>query len=984
MGILATGSITLSSVNDACAVLLSKSSCTVKAAFDGSNQDLSSAYTDISLVRGEVKIPISSSNITVEVPTGVTYTTTKIDDGTQRVTITAIPQSSTSCEVGITLTSGGFTGKVVFSIAIMRDNSMLDWIQDWESNKTKIGSTYILTPKIYAGNVTEGENGVLNVTGVYMGPDASNGAGIYGYLNNNEIFHLNSTGGSIGGWNIENGGIQTSDGRLQILSEGTMKGLLEDNTVAWALYKNGSASFAKGNVLMNANGSASFKGSITAGSGSIGGWTIKEGYIHANNILLRSSSPLIGVSSFGINSDATLVGGYLEKVVKIYGGVAMHFSSDSDFGIVAYLRSELAPSPDEEPTEELPDDGVIEIPTEEEEATEEAPAEGVEEGISLMSEEEAEEEAEEAVEEEEAISAFHKIFSLGSTNMIAGWNISDDALYLGSKANTYGSYTSATGNITIGSRGIRGYGWRIDANGDVSLGNGRFSYTKSNDTAKIAGWNLNSNSISSDHIHIASTTNLSGLFISTMDLSSVAIGSMAPTIVTGSGIYMTASDSQVCFSGFNGGKCQFCLGTAGNIIAGWSFNDSTIWAGGNTSNANGFAVPEEGKTAAIMMESTALRGTKWVLNADGSGKLANGAISWDTNGNITFASDASINWGPIADDISAISGVGNKLTQINADGIYTGTISADKITAGTLSTATIQNVADTWELNQDGSGKLAAGMMTWTNDGIIKIKGSMRNPFDSPDDSFDEDYGDNIVVEGGGGFIMSYSLPWDVGQSGRRLVIASGPWDGTSQGGSASFNAPTGKYFYENGVKYSKLSISNEYVELMGYGSATTFFGWIVANRFNLVTTRRYGRDLRCLCMGKMFAGGSATYKTGDGTLLNAGLGTDGKEHEATSRVSAGIYRIYFPTNSSGNSLWFSDASDINIQITPLTLDVTIAVTTLTTTYCEIKCCRNTLSGTYDSEDSYTYSLSTPLVDASFFFHIYNMNDWYGSNTPVE
>ena len=49
---------------------------------------------------------------------------------------------------------------------------MLDWIQDWESNKTTIGSTYILTPKIFVGKKVETAADLEALCGVYIGPDS--------------------------------------------------------------------------------------------------------------------------------------------------------------------------------------------------------------------------------------------------------------------------------------------------------------------------------------------------------------------------------------------------------------------------------------------------------------------------------------------------------------------------------------------------------------------------------------------------------------------------------------------------------------------------------------------------------------------------------------------------------------------------------------------------------------------------------------------
>ncbi len=74
----------------------------------------------------------------------------------------------------------------------------------------------------------------------------------------------------------------------------------------------------------------------------------------------------------------------------------------------------------------------------------------------------------------------------------------------------------------------------------------------------------------------------------------------------------------------------------------------------------------------------------WKLNGDGSGAIAGGNISWDAEGNVTFANSVSLNW------VNISSALGNKLTKIDANGIYTGTISADNITAGTITTAAIK------------------------------------------------------------------------------------------------------------------------------------------------------------------------------------------------------------------------------------------------------------------------------------------------------
>lgn len=687
MGVLATGNITLTSINDGCSVVLSKSSCIVNASLDGKQPDLSEAFTEVSLMRGSEQIHISSANITVSAPDGVVYVITTVSDTTQKVAVTSIPASLKSCTVSIKVTHPIYSTTVMFSITVVRETSMLDWILDWESNKTTIGSTYILTPKIYAGSVTQGENGTISVSGVYIGPDETNGAGVYGYKDGIEIFHLNSKGGKIAGWDIQPQYIQTSDGRFQLLSEGTIKTMQEDGTVVWALYKSGLASFAKGNVVMRPDGSASFKGSITASSGKLANWVIKENYIHSNNLLIRSTTPLIGVSPYAGNIDDK-AGTYLEDVIKVSGGVAMYYESNTSYGLVGYEAIMNNNSP------QL----VFSL--------------GKTNKIAGW------------IFDTDSLYLGNKVNVLGKTTLnpgdltlgtkglrgfgwridtngdfsfadnkfsynknlnlatIAGWKIDSDSLYIGDKVNVAGMKTSKPGEITIGSTGIRGNAWRLEANGDFDFADGKFSYSKDKDTAKIAGWQILNNNISNGYITIVADSNSSGIYFSLKDLSGQSVEAIETAISLSSGISIAANKSKTYLSGYYNGKCSFKIGSDGNIIGGWNFDHESIWIGSSTVDDNGFITA--GGTAALKLDKYAIHGTKWVLNADGSGKLANGAISWDTAGNVQFAEDAKVNWGPLS----------NTLTHFDKDGVYTGKIVA---TSGQIGGFTIQGSSLTGE-----------------------------------------------------------------------------------------------------------------------------------------------------------------------------------------------------------------------------------------------------------------------------------------------
>lgn len=227
-----------------------------------------------------------------------------------------------------------------------------------------------------------------------------------------------------------------------------------------------------------------------------------------------------------------------------------------------------------------------------------------------------------------------------------------------------------------------------------------------------------------------------------------------------------------------------------------------------------------------------------------------------------------------------------------------------------------------WRLNNDGSGLLAknniywdaAGNITMKNATIqdVTIKGSIRAPFVRVDSSIvieiggsgssvsskpDSEKYDNLVIIGGqdsGGWnIGTPSLPWTVDQSGRRLCLTHYRYNSEYCYGTASFTAPSGKYFYENGRLSTTLKMSREVVELMGYGSTTTFFGWIVLNRRDLGTNSRYGHYTQYLAMGVVTATSSSCsikYKTYDGTSMSV------------TRNGTGLYTVYMPWSLGATS----------------------------------------------------------------------------------
>lgn len=341
MGTVAKSSITLVSISDAYSLSLTPNSCVIKADFDGSNPKLEHAYTIISAYCGDEKTPIEiDSSTIIKSNDNIECQLIKVDSYRYRLSIISLPVDILQGYIEIPVLSGvsaGLTGRFTFSI--VRESTMLDWIQDWENNKTTIGSSYVITPKIFVGKKIIGSHDSLEdvpgLTGVYIGPSENNGAGIYGYKDNKEIFHIDQTGGKIGGWDITSGGIQCEDGTLSIKSEGTISAQSE-GIIHWSLNKDGSASFANGNVTMDVEGNASFKGTIETSGGSIAGWIIGADSIYNGTIGINSLKKFIAIANVASVQD---IGNQLDWV-KEYGGVAMHCISNTNYGLIGYKNNE--------------------------------------------------------------------------------------------------------------------------------------------------------------------------------------------------------------------------------------------------------------------------------------------------------------------------------------------------------------------------------------------------------------------------------------------------------------------------------------------------------------------------------------------------------------------------------------------------------------------------------------------------------------------
>ena len=681
MATIAKSSITLVSISDAYSVSLQPSNITINADPYGNNAKLEGAFTIISLYCGDLQVPISKGKV-IGSSLWEEELSHKLDcnletvNNTLKLSITNIGKALSGWREVEIFTNAGQRLTARFSYTVVRETSMLDWILEWDKNLTEISGDHVATPNAFIGN--KDENGAL--TGVYIGGGDKHSylPGIYGFkgctpeafaqgnLGSTEIFHLNETGGMIGGWEISNTGLikENSAGRLEILSEGTIRyvNILDATTPFWELKSDGSGSFASGHITWKTDGSATFDGKITAKEGKIGGWSIGAHSLYNSSILLDSSNSFIGVLNCG---NLVFVGepsfdSFYDQITRC-GGVVMRYTDATHYGLEGWLQ-------------------------------------GPPNGLSYYK--------------------GSQIFSLGARNFIASWNIGANALWRGTLSNIAGNYTNNSGDITIGTQGIRGYRWYIDADGEADFMQGRVHLGPSK--CEIAGWTIMENRLCTPKAALVNDTKYAGLFLSTASLGDSEGVLLTDKIATSGGIYLVTSGSQAELAAYSGSNVVlFKLTSSGTSqIASWKFNNKRIYIG------SADLIPVSNFTAfsdSLVLSDMGIHAPKWCLMADGSGKLAGGNIIWDINGNVTFANSVNISWS----QITGTDVVTNKLTKIDANGIYTGTISADKITAGSISTADII-CKDKWALMRDGTGYLASRNISWQADGTLTVKGHVE------------------------------------------------------------------------------------------------------------------------------------------------------------------------------------------------------------------------------------------------------------------
>lgn len=289
-----------------------------------------------------------------------------------------------------------------------------------------------------------------------------------------------------------------------------------------------------------------------------------------------------------------------------------------------------------------------------------------------------------------------------------------------------------------------------------------------------------------------------------------------------------------------------------------------------------------------------------------------------------------------------------------------------------------------WKLNNDGSAQFGSGKLLFRTDGSgyvannnfswdangnitavggsfrdVTIQGTVRSAFVKNDPSIwiggndstqqDPRHYDNVVCVQSGGWNENINLPWTLNNSGRRICLVNYRWGSTISTGYMTISAPSGKYFFEDGISKSTLKFSREVVELLGYGDSSTFFGWIVLNRRDMMTSGRYGKFQQVLAMGIV-----------TGTKSSASISYytfDGSTSVSVSRLGVGMYRVYLPSSwgLSGKYMVIATGIYSTAENTPI--------------YPTVKAIYSYYFDIYTQDDA-------SRNDGSFNFQIISTNNW--------
>lgn len=562
-----------------------------------------------------IKVTLGDDNLTnfsigaITKPAGFSAIT--VNNTNKTVTYSVAAGTTTMADSGlvsIPVVISGQTYHVTFSYAKAKtgaagvDSNMLDWVKDWNSAKTVIGSQSVITPKIFAGV----KNGNNTITGIAIGKFPlstvnSSGVvatetinGIYGFKDGYKTFAIDSSGSVLMGKGNQFIRYNPANGKIEFGSEVTLNWVNAINTAKTETINSAAATAqAKADAAKN----AAIATAATDASGKVGAIRIAgRNYIRNSNF----TTALTGITTEGTSisiDTATLYNNY--RTLKVVQNTACTDSNAaSQRTYFTAINSRVC-----------------------------APA-----SFSMYV--------------KGAAASIMKIRIGGSgirtVNITTAWqrvtieNITPTSAVVLFGFQTVGTYWCALPMLVEGSKAVD---WS-PAPEDVFTGitDAKKAGTDARTVADAITNKANTEGWATKLTYIGST----GIFTGTLSANTVnAVRINASQITTG-----TIDAARI-----NVAALKTSLITAGNIealtlnvvrgkVGGWSLDADSIYRGSKNNTSGAYT----GASGSVCIGSNGIRGFKWRLDATGAGAVAGGNISWDAAGNVTFGASVTLNW----------------------------------------------------------------------------------------------------------------------------------------------------------------------------------------------------------------------------------------------------------------------------------------------------------------------------------------------------
>lgn len=566
-----------------------------------------------------IKVALGDDNLTnftigaVTKPSGFSAIT--VNNTNKSVTFSVAANTTNMADGGlvtIPVIIAGQTYTISFSYAKAKagtagvDSNMLDWVKDWNSGKTVIGSDSVITPKIFAGT----RNSNHTITGIAIGrfPLSTVNAsgtvatetinGIYGFKDGYKTFAIDSTGSILLGKGNQFIRYNSANGKIEFGSEVSLNWVNAINTAKTEAI---SSAATTAQAKADAAKSAAISTAATDAANKVNAIRI-GGRNYIRNSAFTAS--LTGVSAEGTTvsiDTATLYNNY--RTLKVIQNTAC---TDSNAATQRTYFNAI--------------NGKVCTPA----------------SFSMYV--------------KGSVASVMKIrigiSGIRTVNITTSWqrivieNITPTSAVVLFGFQTVGTYWCALPMLVEGSKAAD---W-VPAPEDVdsSVSDAKKAGTDAKKVADTITNKANTEGWATKLTYIGST----GIFTGTLSANTVnAVRINASQITAGT------IDAAL----INVAALKTSLITAGNIealtlnvvrgkIGGWSIDTDSIYRGTKNNTSGAYT----GASGSVCIGSNGIRGFKWKLEATGAGAVAGGNIAWDAAGNVTFGSSVTLNWTNVA------------------------------------------------------------------------------------------------------------------------------------------------------------------------------------------------------------------------------------------------------------------------------------------------------------------------------------------------